>query len=112
MGSSDGDAASIGSSQESVGVVMQGTMQPEVVVVTGRDNGGAWKSSPAAQDTTYRVYKRRWLVLITVVLLNISNAGVSIDHEKQHYSSSHVCCKQEYSIGSFVFLVLPKCSLP
>lgn len=69
--SSDGDNIS----QESVGVVMDGSTQEDVAAVTGR--GEARKRSPAAEATSYRVYKQRWLVLLTVVLLNISNAGVS-----------------------------------
>lgn len=69
MGSVDEDNVS----QESVGVVMDGSTLPEVVMA--RDSDGRKKSFAA--DATYQVYRQRWFVLLTVVLLNISNAGVS-----------------------------------
>lgn len=71
MRSLDGDTTSL----DSVGVVMNGSTEPEEVA--GYGGGAARKKSPAADATAYRVYRQRWMVLLTVVLLNISNAGVS-----------------------------------
>lgn len=72
MGSMSGD----NTSEESGGVVMGDTgLQEEAA--RGSSPPERSTSVPTTTTTTYRVYRQRWMVLATVVLLNISNAGVS-----------------------------------
>ncbi|KAK8391780.1 hypothetical protein O3P69_017424 [Scylla paramamosain] len=73
MGSMSGDSTS----EESVGVMVGGAALQEE---GGRGGSPLERSTPhLPANTTYRVYKQRWLVLLTVVVLNISNAGLWIN---------------------------------
>ncbi|MPC11972.1 uncharacterized protein E2C01_004649 [Portunus trituberculatus] len=82
MGSLSGD----NTSEESIGVVVGGAGLQED---RGRGSSpleGSTPHSPA--DTTYRVYRQRWLVLLTVVVLNISNAGLWINIAPVSYKAA------------------------
>lgn len=109
MRSPDGDSTS----QESVGVVMDGTRQQEEAVEAVAGRGGSRKNSPAADATTFRVYRQRWLVLLTVVLLNISNAGLWINiapvsYKAAEYFDVAIADVNWFSL-TFLFVSIPFC---
>lgn len=83
MGSKSGDSTS----EESIGVVMGG---PGLQEEGGRGGSPLERSITQSSDdgTTYRVYRQRWLVLLTVVVLNISNAGLWINIAPVSYKAA------------------------
>ncbi|XP_045126687.1 uncharacterized protein B0416.5-like [Portunus trituberculatus] len=107
MGSLSGD----NTSEESIGVVVGGAGLQED---RGRGSSpleGSTPHSPA--DTTYRVYRQRWLVLLTVVVLNISNAGLWINiapvsYKAAAYFDVNITDVNWFSLV-FLFVSIPFC---
>ena len=45
-----------------------------------------------AEAFTYRVYKRRWAMVVTVLLLSISNSGVRIHTHTHTHTHTYTHC--------------------
>ncbi|XP_063849154.1 uncharacterized protein B0416.5-like [Scylla paramamosain] len=62
-----------------------------------------------AETVTYTAYKRRWAILVTVMLLNFSNAGMCFNLASVAYKAADYFEVTQYDITWFsqVYLILP-----